>query len=239
MSREKIISEIRRLATELGEPPGSNKFRSETGISRTQWYGKYWSKWSEALADAGFSPNSRMMAIPETDLLDAIIDLSIQLEHFPSEGELRLAKNDNSSFPSHSTIHSRLGRKPIYAKAVLARAKERNIDPALLRIFEVEAESALVEDETEVEANTIDGFVYLLKSGRYYKIGKTNSLDRRQYEVGLQMPEGVQPIHSIKTDDPSGIEAYWHRRFKDKRLNGEWFNLSKADVSAFRKRKFM
>ena len=53
------------------------------------------------------------------------------------------------------------------------------------------------------------GFVYLLKSGRHYKIGHT--LD-------------VQ---------------YWHKRFADRRTNGEWFELTRADVTAFKRRKFM
>jgi len=82
-------------------------------------------------------------------------------------------------------------------------------------------------------------FVYLLKSGKFYKIGRTNSVGRRQYEIATQMPEEVTEVHRISTDDSTGIERYWHQRFASKRLKGEWFNLSKEDIATFKLRKFM
>ena len=78
-----------------------------------------------------------------------------------------------------------------------------------------------------------------MKSGRYYKLGRSNAAGRREYELSIQMPEKLSTVHTIRTDDPVGIEAYWHQRFEAKRQNGEWFDLCAADVKAFKRRKFM
>lgn len=85
----------------------------------------------------------------------------------------------------------------------------------------------------------VAGIVYLMRMGKYHKIGRSNSLGRRAYEVSLQMPERVETVHVIETDDPAGIERYWHQRFADQRANGEWFELSRADVVAFKRRSYM
>jgi hypothetical protein len=87
----------------------------------------------------------------------------------------------------------------------------------------------------EVNESVGIGFVYLIKSGRFYKIGKSNAAGRRHYELGILLPEKAVQIHLIETDDPSGVEAYWHNRFRDKRKNGEWFDLSPPDIRPFKK----
>ena len=81
--------------------------------------------------------------------------------------------------------------------------------------------------------------MYLMKSGRFFKIGRTNSIGTRERAVALQLPEKTATVHVIRTDDPVGIEAYWYGRYESKRKNGEWFDLTAAEVAAFKRRKFM
>ncbi len=73
------------------------------------------------------------------------------------------------------------------------------------------------------------GYVYLIKSGEYHKIGLT----RRKPETRLReftTPEGVSMVHVIETYDPEGCEEFLHNVFKDKRAEREWFRLTEEDI---------
>ena len=50
MNKEQIIGEIQRTAkTNGGKALGNQRFEAETGIKRYDWYGRFWSRWSDAV----------------------------------------------------------------------------------------------------------------------------------------------------------------------------------------------
>jgi hypothetical protein len=80
------------------------------------------------------------------------------------------------------------------------------------------------------ERNSLDGVVYLLKAGGFYKIGKTIAFDRRFAEIKLQLPFKVELVHQIRTNNINLLESHFHRHFRKKRRNGEWFALGKIEL---------
>jgi hypothetical protein len=230
-----ILDEIKRTANG-GVALGRDRFAQETGIKYTDWYGIHWTRWSDAVKEAGLAPNEFQGAYADETLLDKLAALCLELAHFPIVGELKMKHRADSSFPD-AKVFERLGPKHERAKRLAEYCRNAGMDDVVEMCETVEAPAVVQEPDGDDEPTV--GFVYLFKSGRFYKIGKSNAAGRREREVALQLPEKTRAIHTIRTDDPTGIEAYWHSRFAAKRLNGEWFDLTAADVRAFKRRTFM
>ena len=233
VSRSDIITEIQRLAKLHGRPPGKQLFASETGVRESEWYGKIFRTWSDALTEAGCEPNVKQPRIPSEDLLKAYIELTRKLKKIPAAIDIDLEAKSNPGFPAKKTLYRRFGTKG----GILARLREwAETDPQYGDLKPLIPKSPTIDNQPD--ANTIDGYVYLLRSGQHYKIGHSKNLVRRVKEISIALPEDVDLVHAIKTDDASGIESYWLRRYAEKRANGEWFKLNNADLKAFKLRKF-
>lgn len=250
MNKEHILSEINRTAQANGGVPlGRERFSQETGIKETELYGKYWVRWSDAIREAGFEPNRLQAAYSEEFLIEKFIGLVRELGRFPVSAELRMRARSDDSFPSHTVWATRFGSRHQLAARILDYCKGRAGYDDVLALCAPRVEHQKSE-EPEIDASPVnsdattkEGYVYLalLKLGRErrYKIGKAVLVERRRDQISLQLPEDLELVHTINTDDSYGIEEYWHKRFAAKNTKGEWFSLSHEDVQAFKRRKFM
>jgi len=240
MNKEFILEEIRRTASANGGVPlGSKRFEQETGIKRTEWWVKIWPRWSDAVREAGFEPNKLTSAYDKTTLLRRYADLTKQLGRIPTSADVRFKSRNEPGFPNQKTYENRLGSMRELVKQAVAYCREQDGYQDVVCLCDDYTRRNPDLREMAEPSELPMGFVYLIKSGRFYKIGKTNAAGRREREIALQLPEKTTTIHMIRTDDPSGIEEYWHKRFGSNRKNGEWFELSATDVAAFKRRRFM
>jgi hypothetical protein len=232
--RERILSEIKRIAqADGGRAPGVRRFRSVSGIREHEWSGVYWARWSDVLAEAGFESQKFNKKADGGVYLQKFCEAMRHFRKFPTQAELKLYRNIDRSFPDPKTLTSHFGTGAGIAGAVREWIGKNASYAELLGLLpELDTPSDVISKSRQ------DGFVYLIKSGAHYKIGRGDELEKRVKQIRTALPDASTLEHSIRTDDPPGIEAYWHRRFADKRANGEWFKLTIQDVVAFKKRKF-
>lgn len=232
--RERILSEIKRLAAaNAGKVPGRQAFEAETGIRVHEWYGVYWARWGDAVTEAGLSPNVLQKRLDKDAVLGEVAQAVRHFGKVPTYGELRMYARNRPGFPVHTTISKAAGSVGL-AESLreLALANPEFADIATM------LPNTPAVARPRPFRRPADGSVYLIQSGTHYKIGRSDELERRVKEIRIALPDKAELVHVIATDDPAGIEAYWHRRFADRRANGEWFKLSVADVAAFKCRRF-
>ncbi len=233
ITKQDILESIRQTAKENdGKPLGMERFTHESGIKKYDWQ-KYWARYSDAIREAGLEPNKLQGAYKDEYLYEKVISVIRKIGKFPTYIELRLQKNHDATFPDRN-VFMKYGSKQELANRISKYSSGKKGYESIVLICQSVIENTFQKKIFDSEENKI-GEVYLLKSGRYYKIGRTNDTVRRGMEIRIQLPERTDLIHSIKTDDPSGVETYWHNRFKDKRKEGEWFDLKPSDVKAFKR----
>jgi len=234
MDRAEILDVIRRTAQANGGIPLGHHRLTEIGKPPAVW-GRYWPRLSAAQREAGVEPNKKNEAVPEEEALAHLVRFVREIRAIPTSRDRVVKRNQDPTFPServwkrlgpNSRLLARLAR---YAEAhpghedvlALCAGRHPSVEPAASKVPAVAF-----------------GSVYLLKGpGSRYKIGRTNAFGRRRRELSIQLPFDTRKVHVIETDDPAGVEAYWHQRFGAKRINSEWFELDAPDVAAFKRWK--
>jgi hypothetical protein len=163
VTKNHIIQEIQRTARENGgQPLGRLKFLHVTGIKETDWSGKFWARWNDALKEAGFGPNRLQQAYEDSFLLDRFAGLVRELGRIPVVTEMRLKARADTSFPSR-TVFERFGSKEKLIARVLDYVQQHDNYSDVVPIVSAAVCSNTTQDESSTQ-KIVTGFVSTTRS---------------------------------------------------------------------------
>ena len=75
------------------------------------------------------------------------------------------------------------------------------------------------------------GYVYFVQADdQYYKIGGTSNLESRIKSLQVASPNDLKLIAWLEINDWPEKEKQVHKYFDDKKIHGEWFDITVSDV---------
>lgn len=87
------------------------------------------------------------------------------------------------------------------------------------------------DEQRDEKQRIVSGYVYLMKSDNgYYKIGRALDVDIRNKQHMRDYPLVITVLHSFFCRNYIKAESHLLKMFADKKLQGEWFQLDKADI---------
>ncbi len=90
---------------------------------------------------------------------------------------------------------------------------------------------AAKEEEKRIEQLLLnEGFVYLFRLGECFKIGIAKDVQKRLSSIQVSTPHNVELIKSWRCRNPLTLEKRMHERFKQYKVQGEWFRLPEDAV---------
>ncbi|MBJ6119136.1 GIY-YIG nuclease family protein [Pontibacter sp. BT310] len=155
--------------------------------------------------------------------LVARIQIEEIIEKYSSENEnLRWAK----SMPDMFNIESDFIQLNEYAKNYV---RSNNLLNTFQDILD-QARNIVIPKQEKKPTNQI-GYIYLIKSELGYKIGKTKNIRQRSNLFSVKLPFDFEFEDYKKCLNYHEVEIELHEKFANKRINGEWFELSLSDVN--------
>jgi hypothetical protein len=91
----------------------------------------------------------------------------------------------------------------------------------------------LIRDIDIINTYCVDaGSVYFIESEFGWKIGKTKNIRKRKNVFDVKLPFEYAVRCQIKTHRKTYVERYFHNYFKDRLINGEWYDITDDDIIA-------
>lgn len=112
--------------------------------------------------------------------------------------------------------------------------EEKLLDVAVRNYQYAEKIASQKEDELrkkqERQRQQEIGTIYLLRSQYGYKIGKTADFKKRTKLFSVKLPFKFDVLYHAEYANYHVIEEELHEKFKQKHINGEWFDLTYSDI---------
>ena len=213
-----------------------------TGIRETDWAGRYWARWSDAVREAGLEPNALQERYEDEDVLAHLAPEVRRLGRLPTKDELRLRRREDQSFPSYG-VFARLGRKRELAAKLAAYCEARS-DCADVSSL---SRTAAVGDEDDSPTPSRSPVRRIARMGfrlpaeigvLYQSLAALLRLNVESASLAIQLPERAVRVHRDQ-----GRRSRWASSATGTRAlpsgagNGEWFELTAGDVQAFKRRE--
>ena len=80
-----------------------------------------------------------------------------------------------------------------------------------------------------------DEYVYMLLSDHGTKLGRSYEPKQRSRTIGTKTPFEIKETKIFKVSDMAKVEIGLHHKYKEFRLNGEWFDLSNKQIEKIEK----
>jgi len=74
--------------------------------------------------------------------------------------------------------------------------------------------------------------LYVLESDRRYKIGVSKAPKKRMEDLQLHSPYKLKLVKIVQTSIPFELESYYHAKFAEDNINGEWFELNEEQIKS-------
>lgn len=202
----------------------------------SEWRGHYWTTWNEYLAEAELEYSEKSLRMADAEIFEALAKCIKHYGKWPSPMAMRLYSKNVNHLPGYKTLKLRGDKRTLASQIAIFLVDKPEYADVRQICLSITTESST--KSTISDGAIITGYVYLQKheKGRY-KIGCSGSPNRRAREIGLKLPYRVELVHSIPSVAPSALERYWHLRFDNKHIDGEFFKLNADDVKAFKRRK--
>ncbi len=86
--------------------------------------------------------------------------------------------------------------------------------------------------KVEKNSDSTKGFIYVVKSSDgKHKIGRARDVRHRLGTLQTGSHKKLNLILKVKTSNCSALENICHRKFENKKVRGEWFDLADEDLN--------